>query len=92
MSERPVNTGDDVAARLAADLHRRGVAAPVRLLLDAHAPLSPLLTDLGVALAALARLGGAVGRDAADLLADERAMDRMIDALDAAGDRRAEPR
>lgn len=78
---------DAVPARLAAHLERRGLAEPARLLLDAHRPLAPLLSDLGAALAPLARLIAPGGRAAADLLADERAMDRMIDALDATADR-----
>jgi hypothetical protein len=78
---------DEVAARLAADLERRGLAEPARLLIEAHRPLAPLLSDLGAALAAFARLGGRTAGATADLLEDERGMDRMIDALDATGDR-----
>lgn len=33
----------DPTDELAADLQRRGLAAPARLLLDAHAPLRPFL-------------------------------------------------
>ena len=78
---------DEVAARLAADLERRGLAEPARLFIDAHRPLAPLLSDLGAALAPLVRLGGPAGGEVAELLGDEHAMDRMIDALDATGDR-----
>ena len=78
---------DEVAARLAADLERRGLAEPARLFIDAHRPLAPLLSDLGAALAPLVRLGGPPDDEVAELLGDERAMDRMIDALDATGDR-----
>lgn len=78
---------DEVAARLAADLERRGLAEPARLFIDAHRPLAPLLSDLGAALAPLVRLGGPAGGQVAELLGDEHAMDRMIDALDATGDR-----
>jgi hypothetical protein len=78
---------DEVASRLAAELARRGLTEPARLFVDAHRPLAPLLSDLGAALAPLVRLAGRTGGDAAELLSDERAMDRMIDALDATGDR-----
>lgn len=78
---------DEVAARLAADLERRGLAEPARLLIEAHRPLAPLLSDLGAALAPFARLAGRTGGAAAEMLDDERAMDRLIDALDATGDR-----
>lgn len=82
---------DDVARRLAGEIDRRGLAGPARLLLDAHRPIAPLVADLGAALGPLARLGGRAGRDAASLLDDERAMERLIEALDATGDRRAGP-
>lgn len=82
---------DEVARRLASEISRRGLLEPARLLLDAHRPLAPLVADLGAALGPLARLGGPAGRSAAALMADERAMDRLIEALDATGDRRAEP-
>ena len=78
---------DEVAARLAADLERRGLAEPARLFIDAHRPLAPLLSDLGAALAPLVRLGGPASGEIAELVGDERALDRMIDALDATGDR-----
>lgn len=80
---------DDVVARLAGDLERRGLAEPARLLVDAHRPLAPLLSDLGAALTPFLRLAGRSGHDAAQLMADEGAMDRVIEALDAAGDRHA---
>jgi hypothetical protein len=84
---------DEVAARLAAELERRGLSEPARLLIEAHRPLAPLLSDLGAALAPLVRLGaGASGTQAAALAADERALDRLIDAIDATGDRDAQPR
>lgn len=81
---------EDAAARLASGIRDRGLRVPVRLLLDAHRPLGPLVADLGAALGPLARLGGRPGGDIATLLDDEGALDRMIDALDATGDRRAE--
>ena len=78
---------DEVPERLAAELDRRGLGEPTRLLLEAHRPLAPLLSDLGAAVAPFARLIGGNGPAAAELLADERAMDRMIEALDPTGDR-----
>ena len=40
----------DPARRIADELGRRGLTAPARLLLDAHLPLAPLLSDAGAAL------------------------------------------
>lgn len=81
----------DAAGRIAAELDRRGLGAVARLLADAHRPLSPLLSDVGVALGGLL---GAVGGGAAglrELVEDEAALDRLVAGLDEAGDRRAEP-
>lgn|SRR5512145_1074874 len=89
----PERMRDDAAARLAGALERRGLAAPARLLADAHRPLGPLLADLGVALGGL--FGAATGRRAdgiRELLADERALDRLILELDRTEERGAEPR
>jgi hypothetical protein len=77
---------DEIAARLAAELERRGLAEPARLFIDAHRPLAPLLSDLGAALAPLVRLAGQNAGGTADLIADEQAMDRVSDALDRTGD------
>jgi hypothetical protein len=83
---------DEVAARLAAELDRRGLTEPARVLIDAHRPLAPLLSDIGAAFAPILRLGGgASAAQAAELAADERALDRLMDAIDATGDRDAEP-
>jgi len=74
---------DDAARRVAEALDRRGLAAPGRLLADAHRPLAPLLGDLGAALGPL--LGTAFGPRAADLRAildDPRGLDRVIEELD----------
>jgi hypothetical protein len=71
------------ARRLAEALDRRGLAAPGRLLADAHRPLAPLLHDLGAAIGPL--LGTAVGNRADDLRAildDPRGLDRVIEELD----------
>jgi hypothetical protein len=50
----------DERARLTEALQRRGLAAPARLLLDAHRPLRPLLAEVGAFLGPLLRplIGG----------------------------------
>lgn len=63
-------------------LRRRGLAAPVRLLLDAHRPLRPLLSELAVFLDPL--LGTLAGRGFRDLqrtLEDTEAYDELIERL-----------
>ncbi|HEX6138988.1 MAG TPA: hypothetical protein VF013_00820 [Candidatus Limnocylindria bacterium] len=67
---------------LAKELRRRGLGAPVRLLLDAHRPLRPLLGD------ALTFIGPTLrpilGRGVADLeraVRDPAAYERLIDDL-----------
>ncbi|HEX2221034.1 MAG TPA: hypothetical protein VHK06_00750, partial [Candidatus Limnocylindria bacterium] len=59
------------AARLAAAIERRGLAAPAALILDAHRPLVPLL---GAAAAfvrpLLGPLGAGTPRDAIELVED----------------------
>ena len=80
-------------ARLVADeLDRRGLAAPGRLLADAHRPLAPLIADLGAALGPLAR--AVAGDRAAPVLRwleEPDALDQVVEALDARGERRAGP-
>jgi hypothetical protein len=80
-------------ARLVADeLDRRGLAAPGRLLTDAHRPLAPLMADLGAALGPLTR--AVVGHRAASVLRwleEPDALDQVVEALDARGERRAGP-
>lgn len=81
----------DPARDLAAQLRRRGLATPARLLADAHRPLSPLLADLGVAIGPLARaVGGTGAGPLTGWLEDPRALDRLVEALDAEGEPRAE--
>lgn len=74
----------DPARRVASELRRHGLAAPARLLADAHRPIAPLLSDLG---AAIGPMIGALGRSRAGslerFLADERALDGIVAELDA---------
>jgi len=84
---------DDAAGRMADELDRRGLGAAARLLIDAHRPLAPLGSDLGVALGGL--LGVVGGRSAKPLRAlveDEAALERLVSRLDEARERRAKPR
>jgi hypothetical protein len=81
----------DAAGRLAAELDRRGLGPVARLLADAHRPLAPLLSDVGVAVGGL--LGVVGGRSVGalrELVEDETALDRLVAGLDEAGDRRAQ--
>lgn len=81
----------DPARQIAEELERRGLAAPTRLLADAHRPLGPLLGDLGVAIGPLARvLGGTTVGSVTRWLEDPEALDRLVVALDE-GEPRAEP-
>ena len=81
----------DPARRISDELGRRGLAAPARLLLDAHLPLAPLLADAGAAITPLLRaVGGSTADDLSRLLDDEDAMQRLIDELDEVEVRRAE--
>lgn len=82
----------DPARRAAEALDRRGLAAPARLLADAHRPLGPLLADVGVAIGPLARaIGGGRTGPMTRWLEEPDALDRLVVALDAEGDARAEP-
>ncbi|MGZ8564142.1 MAG: hypothetical protein ACXWWU_11050 [Candidatus Limnocylindria bacterium] len=82
----------DPARQVAAELERRGLAAPARLLADAHRPLGPLLADLGVAVGPLARaIGGTRVGPLTRWLEDQDALGRLVVALDAEGEPRAEP-
>ena len=84
---------EDPADVVADELRRRGLAAPARLLLDAHLPLAPLLDDAAAALSPL--LGVVAGRSATGLrrLVDEGSgMERVLRALDVASERDAKPR
>jgi len=73
----------DGNADLAAEIRRRGLAAPARLLLEAHRPLQPLLGDLATFLSPMVRplLGGRATRLGA-ALADDAGIDRLLEQLD----------
>lgn len=79
-------TGDPTE-EVVAELRRRGLAAPARLLLDAHRPLRPLLGHLATFLAPTLRplLGGRTAR-LASIVEDDAAYDRLLAQLDG-GDR-----
>jgi hypothetical protein len=86
---------DGPARRLAEAFGRRGLAAPARLLADAHRPLDPLITDLGAALGPLLNVvGGRPADDVRDLVDRPGGLDRLIEELDrrAAGGSRADSR
>lgn len=83
---------DDAAGRIAAELEGRGLGAVARLLADAHRPLAPLLSDVGVALGGLlGAVGGTSAAQLRELVEDEEALDRLVARLDEAGERGAEP-
>lgn len=83
---------DGPARRIADELERRGLAAPARILVDAHRPLEPLLADLGAAFGSI--VGAAIGSGSDDLRAivdEPGGLDRLIEELDrgSTGDARA---
>ena len=72
----------DPAEELATQLQRRGLAAPARLLLDAHRPLRPLLAHAGTFLRPV--LGPLLGRRFEDFRAtvdDPEEYDRLVERL-----------
>lgn len=83
---------DDPARRIAAQLDRRGLGVPARLLLDAHLPLAPLVADAGAALGPLLRIvGGRPATDVSEVLEGESGMERLLNEIDAREKARAEP-
>ena len=83
---------DDPARRIAAQLDRRGLGVPARLLLDAHLPLAPLVADAGAALGPLLRVvGGRAATDVGEVLDGDRGMERVMKEIDALEKARAEP-
>lgn len=68
---------------IAEALRRRGLAAPARLLLDAHRPLRPLLAETGIFLSPVLRpLLGSRYRALQELLERDSSYDQVIDSLD----------
>lgn len=76
---------------MAEELRRRGLSLPARLLLDAHRPIAPLASDVGVAVGPIVgRLGG-IGRLLAPIVDRPDGIERVIDAIDELEARDAEP-
>jgi hypothetical protein len=74
---------DDAGDALLVAVHRRGLAVPLRLLLDAHRPMAPLLSD---AAAFIAPMLGPLGlRGLAALLADPGRAATRLDEMGGAG-------
>jgi hypothetical protein len=70
------------STELAAEIRRRGLTAPARLLLEAHRPLRPLLDDLATFLSPI--LGPVLGQRSAQLstaLQDDAAIDQLLEEL-----------
>jgi hypothetical protein len=79
----PGAVSDADADRLAAELERRGLAAPAALLLDAHRPLLPLLRQASIFLGPfLAPIAGArLLRGVRSALDEPELYDRLADRL-----------
>jgi hypothetical protein len=74
---------DDGSEALAAELRRRGLAAPAHLLLEAHRPLRPLLANLAVFLSPMARPLLGRGTDAIQsMFDDDSGYDRLVRRLE----------
>jgi hypothetical protein len=74
---------EDAARALATELRRRGLAAPARLLLDAHRPLAPLISATATFLGPLMRaVAGRRGGEVVALLEREDGLDRLVAALE----------
>jgi hypothetical protein len=72
----------DLAGALARQLERRGLAAPARLLLDAHRPLAALLSEAATFLSPITDLLAAGPRDRlGPVLADPDAIDGLVSRL-----------
>lgn len=73
---------DDRSEALAAELRRRGLAAPAHLLLEAHRPLRPLLGSLALFLSPMARpLLGRRADHLQTMLDDEAEYDALLRRL-----------
>ena len=72
-----------ISESIAEALRRRGLAAPARLVLDAHRPLRPLIAETGVFLSPILRpLFGRRYRALQELLERDSSYDQLIDSLD----------
>jgi hypothetical protein len=77
---------DDRSEALAAELRRRGLAAPAHLLLEAHRPLRPLLGNLALFLSPMARPLFGRGTDAIQSMLDEESeYDGLVRRLEGDG-------
>lgn len=67
---------------LAGELHRRGLAAPARLLLDIHRPFRPLLGDVATVIGPALRplLGGRLAA-VDEVLGDDATYGRLLTEL-----------
>lgn len=84
MTDRPV------VRRVANRIEAHPLATPVRLLVDAHRPLAPLLADVAAAMGPL--IEAALGRSDSDLRTiaqDPAGLDELVEELDRAAARGA---
>jgi hypothetical protein len=80
---------DERSEALAAELRRRGLAAPAHLLLEAHRPLRPLLSNAALFVSPLARtLFGRRMDGLQAMLDDDAAYRRLISELSRTEERR----
>jgi hypothetical protein len=78
---------DGRSEALAAELRRRGLAAPAHLLLEAHRPLRPLLSSLAIFVSPLTR--PLLGRGASAIQAaldDDAGYEQLLQGLESEGD------
>jgi hypothetical protein len=74
---------DDPTRELSAELRRRGLAVPARLLLEAHRPLRPLLDQAATFLTpTLVRMFGRRSDAVIAALAADEAYDRLLAQLE----------
>jgi hypothetical protein len=79
---------NELPAEAANALQRRGLAAPARILLEAHRPLLPLMTEAGFFLGPVLRpLLGSRYASWLHILEHDEAYDALIEALDDAESR-----
>lgn len=76
-------TSPQAAQRLAARIERHRLTAPVRLLVDAHRPLAPLIADMGTAIGPwLGMAAGGPGEELRALAEEPDGLDRLVEALE----------